>query len=256
MRAPAYVNDSQSGREMIVPGSQGIRLHLSDGSGWGEQELKSWIDDAMRKTGSKAFSKARLVSFECPIILMHSQLGLGLTPVVPVSSLHELEELARARDKGHPSGGSLANLIPQFSTKLCTTTNEAGNLKTVTSLIRSSVAIGFTPRSTIKSAWKSGNVGEIDDDDDENLHQSLLSTASVEIADAGCDVICFSDDLSEATSESLRAAVEEAFGLDVLGETMMERLSVRLSKKHLVEKAKELGVTRFDVNQASLEDFL
>jgi hypothetical protein len=236
---------------MIVPGSQGIRLHLYDCLSAGEEALKTRIADAMQEKGS-----AQLVSFECPTSL-NAQLDFSLSPVVHIISQSKLEDLARERDKGGALGpiqGPIAKVIPQFSTTLCTKRNSSdSNHKEVVSLIKQSVDLGFAPRAIIKSAWKSSvsQGEEIDEEDDTNLHHHLLSSACVDIADAGSAVIVFSDDLHQATSESVRSACEEAFGMDVVGETMMERLSLRLAKKLHRVRAKELGVTRFDLKDSS-----
>lgn len=242
----SFVYDSQSGRKMIIPGSQGIRLHLCEAVG--DHAVESWLA-AAADVQQKAQPKAQLVSFDCRINLLPAQLGLNLTPVVPISSLHELEDLARARDS---KDRSLSNLTPEISTILGAKRGATdSDRKAAVSLIKSSVEMGFAPRAIIKSAWKRSS--NDDDDDDENLHQMSLSMACVEMADAGSYVVCFSDDLDQVSGESLRSAVEEAFGMDVLGEGMMERLSVRLFKRRqLIRRAKELGVTRFDIADHSM----
>jgi hypothetical protein len=235
---------------MIVPGSQGIRLHLYDCISAGEEALKTKIADAMHGTNK---GSAQLISFECPASLLNARLDFSLSPVVDITSQSKLEDLARARD----NGGPLAKVIPQFSTTLCIKRSSSdSNHKEAVSLIKESVDMGFAPRAVIKSAWKSSvsQGEEIDEEDDTNLHHHLLSTTCVDMADAGSALIVFSDDLHQATSESVRSACEEAFGMDVVGETMMERLSLRLSKKLHRVRAQELGVTRFDLIDPS--DFL
>ena len=222
---------------MIVPGSAGIRLHLNC--------LDASSLEAMQKRLAKG---TRLESFECPLSTLQDlgrqSMGLKIFPVAPISSSSELEDLARARDKD-----KLINVIPQFSSTLSLSTDSSQ--KSVMLLIKSAVEMGFAPRGVIRSAWKSGNESsEIDDDDDENLHASLLGQTCTDMADAGCGVICFSDDLGHVTRESLRSAVEESFGLDIDGEAMMERLSVRLYQRtNLIKRAIDLGVTRFDLDK-------
>ena len=93
------------------------------------------------------------------------------------------------------------------------------------------------------------------DDPDENLLQQDLEDAVVTLADAGdglgCGVITLADCGGAATDDSLREAVEACFGVDVRGEGLMERLSLRLRDAGLCEGALQLGITRFEASAAA-----
>lgn len=232
---PTIVYNSQSEQYMTVPGSSGIRLHL----------IRGEADDQRTAMQKRLATGTRLESFDCSYSELREDHVIGLMPVVSIGSRRELEALAKARDHDR-----VVSIIPQLSLSLF---GNQESKHSVMKLIKIGVEMGFKPRGIIGSAWRrSQEKSEIDDDDDENLHHSQLSQTCINMADAGCGIVCFSDDLRHATGSSLRSAVEDAFGFDVSGESMMERLAVRLFSQGLRSKARELGVSRFDLSIEAL----
>ena len=96
-------------------------------------------------------------------------------------------------------------------------------------------------------------------DPDKNALQAALEEDVSRLADLDVPAIILSDCLALATEESLRVAVEECFYMDVAGETVRERLGLRLSgprKLELLAHALALSITRVDCAQADLSAFL
>lgn len=161
-------------------------------------------------------SRARLASAEVPAALVQSSCS-GVTLVARVACAADLRAL--------PRGTSIALAVSPLEV-------DAG-----VSLIKAAAQVGLLARAELSSAWTL-NVFELED-------------AVARLADAGASVITLVDgaldDAGAADADDVRAAVEAAFGLDVAGDILMSRMSVR-GPRATLEAALEAGVTRVDVD--------
>ena len=121
-------------------------------------------------------------------------------------------------------------------------TAACGSASTLAPAIQAAQQQGVAVRVVLQRCFDTAAGG----DPDENTQQAALE-ADLALLAAELDVPCISlaDCLGKATEESLRCAVEEAFYMDVAGETVRERLAVRC-RAGLLSAALALGVTRVD----------
>lgn len=105
--------------------------------------------------------------------------------------------------------------------------------------IRAVVTAKLRVRVEVSDAW-SAPPSEIED-------------AVARLADAGANVITLVDgDAAGADEDAIRDAIERALNLDVAGDVLMERLSVRTRSAETVAAALDAGVTRLDADATGL----
>ncbi|GAX81683.1 hypothetical protein CEUSTIGMA_g9111.t1 [Chlamydomonas eustigma] len=218
--------NSQAGRWMTKPGALGLRVHEIFTSYTGAPGAS-----ILRGTSPSSIELNKETSED--VLLTHDLADVNI--VIPVSSKKDIDQLVQISSTRRAK--SIQPLISLFITEHL---NEE-DLTAATQLSQLSSSVGFPARCLLKSSWRASA-----QDSDENLHSSTLSEVTVALADAEAAVITFSDCLQQATEDSLREAVESAFSIDCAGESMMERLALRLPTAELCSCAMRLGVTRFD----------
>lgn len=226
--------NSQAGRWMTKPGALGLRVH----------ELFTVVAGL---GGLVPLLPANLSSFAWPLgkngepTLVHPMFpGSSVHLVVPVSNPEDINALHAAAPTAASS--SPIKFQPEVAMQLGPKVDE-GELDAARALVKRCVAAGLPPRALLRHVWAAPP-----DDADENLHAESLVEVTLALADAEAAVIVLSDCLSAATEDSLRDAVELVFNIDCAGESMMERVALRLPRADLCSGALRLGVTRFDTN--------
>ena len=221
---------------MTKPGSLGLRVH----------ELFTVVAGLR---GLVPLIPANLSSFHWPLgkngepTMVHPKVpGSGVHLVVQVSSPEDVQALHALHAAAPTSASPAIKFQPEVAMQLGPEVGDAA-LDAARVLVKHCVAAGLPPRVLLRHAWAAPP-----DDADENLHAESLVEATLALADAEAAVIVLSDCLSVATEDSLRDAVESVFNIDCAGESMMERLVLRLPRADLCSTALRLGVTRFDTN--------
>jgi hypothetical protein len=124
-------------------------------------------------------------------------------------------------------------------------TASCGSARALEHAIRAAQALRVPLRVVLQRCFDARAGG----DPDVNLNKAPLEADVALLADLDVQCIVMSDCLARATEEALREALEEAFYLDVAGETVRERLGVRLEgpeRLSLLRSALGHGVTRVD----------
>ena len=218
-RALSTFYDSQSGRTITVPGSSGVRLHAP-------------------AAPALAAPHARVTSVLCATLeqaAAHQRLHASAQAFAPWRAAADVARAAELR----------------VGLELSAACGAAGGLAPA---VRAAQAQGVPLRVVLQRCFETRPGG----DPDANLQQRALE-ADVALLAAELDVpaIVLSDCGGAATDEALRCAVEESFYLDVAGETVRERLGVRLAggpqRAALLHDALALGVTRIDCGSAEGE---
>lgn len=197
-----------------------------------------------------------------------SQSGLTLTRVDPRSvRLHELSslrastanlpllsrvrpssceiDLARARGpcagvllsaRWSPEGSSVSSLVEAGVQEACVAvTPTAEHVRSVCAGMRAVTGARLRVRAEVADAW--------------SLSPADIEDAVARLADAGASVITLVDgDAAGADEDAVRDAIERAMNLDVAGDVLMERLSVRSRHAETVATALDAGVTRLDTD--------
>jgi hypothetical protein len=217
-RALSTFYDSQSGRMITVPGSSGVRLHAR---------------------AAPAPPHPRVTSVLCASLELaaaHQRLHASAQAFAPWGGGSDAAPAAAAQLRVglqlSAACGAAAGLAPA---------------------VRAAQALSVPLRVVLLRCFEARPGG----DPDANLQQRALE-ADVALLAAELDVaaIVLSDCAGAATDESLRCAVEEAFYLDVAGETVRERLGVRLAgpqRAALLQDALALGVLRVDSSEVEGE---
>jgi hypothetical protein len=230
--------NSQAGRWMLKPGALGLRVH----------ELYSLVSGM---PGLLAMLPARLSSHQCSLAMLgdfksSKAVGEGsgtLHVVVPVKVPDDIHAAVRAANEVNGQRGTSPIVVqPQVTLCLGPDSDEI-ELSAAADLVQQCARAGLPARALLTRAWARAS-----DDPDENAHQGSAVEAALAFADAEAGVIALSDCLGSATEDSLRDAVEAIFNIDCSGESMMERLALRLGEADLCGAAMRLGVTRFDAS--------
>ena len=214
-RALSTFYDSQSGRTITVPGSSGVRLHAR---------------------ATPAPPHARVTSVLCA----------SLELAAAHQRLHARAAAFAPWDGAAAAAAAAAAAQLRVGLQLSAACGAAAGLAPA---VRAAQALRVPLRVVLLRCFEARPGG----DPDANVRQRALE-ADVALLAAELDVaaIVLSDCAGAATDESLRCAVEEAFYLDVAGETVRERLGVRLAgprRAALLQDALALGVLRVDASQ-------
>ena len=211
--------DSQSGRMVTVPGSSGIRVHVSN-----------WLAPG-RPLGLTSLSCATAAQ----AALLRQQ-HTGLQTFVP---FHQPADMKAAAEQGVGLELSAA----------------CGSAKALGDAVKAAQAARVPLRVVLEGCFdvRAGS------DPDKNTLQAALEADVARLAELDVSTVILSDCRALATEEALRVAVEESFYMDVAGETVRERLGLRLSgprRLELLAYALSLSITRVDCAQADLSSFL
>ena len=206
--------DSQSGRYLTVPGSQGLRVHA----------LPSLLPPFPSMVSSWQLIPSLPNATPRP--------GLALPTYVACSSASEVTK-ALVSGLGvvlSAPAGRASELLPL-----------AGHYVFQTRSSQTRIPL----RAVIQQCWQGK--------DDINTALGAVEKDLGLLADVGVDVITVADCQQKATIDSLREIIEAAFNLDVVGEAMMERLSVRVQSPTLLQSALRLKVTRCEAGPGALD---
>lgn len=232
---------------MLKPGALGLRVH----------DLYSTVSGI---PGLLAMQPTRLSSYQGQINMIKEIIAAlpefratgPLHVTIPIERPEDIHAVLQAMEGiitttsskgGNPPPPIL--IQPQVTLQLGPDVDENA-LQAAAGLVKQSALAGMPARVLLKHAWASSSAPDCDPD--ENLHQGSAYEASLAVADADAGVIVLSDCMGCATEDSLRDAIEALFNIDCAGESMMERLALRLGDAKLCRGAMRLGVTRFDVN--------
>eukprot|EP00241_Pyramimonas_parkeae_P010510 CAMPEP_0114253672 /NCGR_PEP_ID=MMETSP0058-20121206/16520_1 /TAXON_ID=36894 /ORGANISM="Pyramimonas parkeae, CCMP726" /LENGTH=260 /DNA_ID=CAMNT_0001367739 /DNA_START=119 /DNA_END=901 /DNA_ORIENTATION=- len=222
--------DSQSGRRMAVPGAAGIRVHEISPSGWTASE--SSIDE--RLAGLRSILEHGVSSVEIWRDYNSDEvehIGRWL-----VSQSKPCKLAARVSDVSmcqlHDAG------FHEVVIEVVCSNGFKENLLAATQLTQAADKIGIQVRANITHAFDGS-------DGVENKNLPKVQEAIMALADSGAYTIVVADTLGMATEDTMREAVDEAFYLDVVGDTMLERLGVRAAGP-VCQVAVRLGIQHYD----------
>lgn len=112
------------------------------------------------------------------------------------------------------------------------------DLQRAKAVVKEASDVGLQVRAYVLNAFD----GE---DEEDNLNHVMATDAILNLADYGANLIIVSDCKEKAHEDSLRELLEEAFYMDVAGDTMLERVGLRASLRSC-QIAAGLGVQHFD----------
>ena len=216
--------DSQSGREMTVPGSAGVRIHeLSPrfaAANNNADGLLPAIAVIARSTKATSVEVATLSNEVMDTLLLPTS-GRGWTgsvaiPVLTVDAVAALQGvLARVRETG--GGGVNPSRSVEAVVELVLDADPskmAETLETSEAIVAAAARAGLRSRVVILDAFDTDAEGDLD----VNTRQDTLEATIARMADAeGAATITLADTLGRANEETMREGVEAAFYLDVEG---------------------------------------
>ncbi|KAK3265685.1 hypothetical protein CYMTET_25652 [Cymbomonas tetramitiformis] len=233
---PTKFYDSQSGRWMNVPGAAGIRVHERSPVSWSRETVPL----AQRLRALEKIVAAKPYSVEL--------WGEAIEDLTATAwSTADGVRLAVRTDKPDNLRALCAAGVSEVAVEVTCEANIRERLQVARQLVTTASSLGMDVRAYILNAFD----GEAED---ENLQFAYAQEALISFADSGANVIVLSDTLNKAHEESIRELVEEAFYIDVPGETMLERLGLSASLEHC-ETAVRLGVQHFDASLRTKGDY-
>eukprot|EP00798_Chlamydomonas_sp_ICE-L_P013974 gene13974-19917_t len=220
--------DSQSGRWMSVPGAAGIRVH--------EKSLAAWNPSAMplrdRLQVLDKLLAAQPYSVELWEGAVEEMKRVRWTNDTDVKLVTRVEKPEHCDPEMHRVVQQVVHGVR------CDSPTFKEDLQLAKAVVREAVDAGLQVRAYVLNAFEGG-------EDEDNLNLPMAQEAVMSMADFGAELIILSDCRGKAHEDSLRELVEEAFYLDVVGDTMLERLGVSASLE-ICRLSARLGVQHFD----------
>jgi len=217
---------------MNVPGAAGIRVH--------DITLAEW------KVGCVAPIGKRLDLLETLVAAKPYSVELWAGAVEEIKrtrwapdDVHNVNVAARVH-KPEECNHELHRVAAQvvFAGVRCDKSTLKDDLQRAKAVVKEASDVGLQVRAYVLNAFD----GE---DEDDNMNHAMATDAILNLADYGANLIVISDCKAKAHEDSLRELLEEAFYMDVAGDTMLERLGLRASLQSCRIAAK-LGVQHFD----------
>eukprot|EP00238_Polyblepharides_amylifera_P012746 CAMPEP_0196592304 /NCGR_PEP_ID=MMETSP1081-20130531/72351_1 /TAXON_ID=36882 /ORGANISM="Pyramimonas amylifera, Strain CCMP720" /LENGTH=255 /DNA_ID=CAMNT_0041915939 /DNA_START=58 /DNA_END=825 /DNA_ORIENTATION=- len=219
---------------MTIPGSEGIRVH--------DRSLNKWINGKWTDEDRLKMIKSHvLVHPYC--IEVHEDINKKEREFIIDGGI----KLSTKLKKSETCQSLLQNgIIEAIVTVSCESTSFAEDLKSTVLLSETAIKAGLEVRAYILHAFSGENEGD-------NIHLSKVQDAVTALADCGAKIVMVEDTLSLSHEDSMREVVEEAFYLDVVGDTMLERLGISASLESC-RVAARLGVQHFDASLGKRSD--
>lgn len=214
---------------MNIPGAAGIRVH--------ERSPATWSRDTV-PLAQRLIALERIVAAKPHSVELWGEAIEDFTATA--WSAGDGVRLAVRTDRAENFRALYAAGLSEVAVEVTCEANIRERLKVARELVTTASSVGLAVRAYVRNAF----LGEAED---ENVHFAYAQEALISLADSGADVIVLSDTLNKAHEDSIRELVEEAFYIDVPGETMLERLGFSASLEHC-ETAVGLGVQHFDAS--------
>uniref|UniRef100_A0A7S0R2L2 Hydroxymethylglutaryl-CoA lyase n=1 Tax=Pyramimonas obovata TaxID=1411642 RepID=A0A7S0R2L2_9CHLO len=225
--------DSQSGRWMNVPGAAGIRIHDATLAGGITSSLP--LEERFRLL--ETLIAAGPYSVELWEGAVEEIRRTRWTNEAPVNIVAKVDKPEQCEPELYRAAAQVA-----LGVRCDDKDALASDLRQAREIIKEASDVGLQVRAYVLNAFE----GE---DGDDNLHHAAAHEAVLQLADQGADLIVLSDCRGLAHEDSLRELVEEAFYMDVVGDTMLERLGVRASLDNC-RLAARFGVQHFDAGMS------